>query len=239
MPVDLVGQLEQPLRGREQHRAEVAGQAEREHVHVVAVDQLGQLLDLLDGVEARLVADQVVDTDAVGHWRAPARPGPGRRSTSIGVVGQPDAGGDLRAQRAVDAGQHQPAPALPGVVVVHLQRHRRLAAVHRPPEELQRSAVAQPPVAGGVTGAGQCGGRRSRSGSLTAGYAESAHSTARRGVARGHDGAADRHREQQEEARRRRRTPATRCRRGTSSVSWNTRPNASGPSQLVPLSLIS
>ena len=40
-PGHLVGQLEQPPGGREKLRPEVGGQAEREHVHVVDVDQVG------------------------------------------------------------------------------------------------------------------------------------------------------------------------------------------------------
>ena len=69
--LDPVGQLDQPLRAREQPGPEVGGDAEREHVDAELVDHPGQLLGVHRRVELHLVADQVVDPAAahplVGH----------------------------------------------------------------------------------------------------------------------------------------------------------------------------
>ena len=150
-PGHLVGELEQPPRGRKQLRPEVGGEAEREDVHVVYIDKVGHLLHLGEGVEARFVTDQVVQPLS----RGPPLPHKRHQVQVVGhfncLVRQSDSGGDPRALRAVVACQDDTAPTPPGMVVVHLQREGRLAAVHGAVEELQLGAVAEPAVAGGVT----------------------------------------------------------------------------------------
>ena len=59
-----VGQLDEAGAAGEQLAAEVGEDPEREHVDLELVDDLGQLVDLVAGVELRLVADQVVDPAA-------------------------------------------------------------------------------------------------------------------------------------------------------------------------------
>ena len=73
-PLDVVGDLQQPLGAGEQPGAEVGGQAERVDVDVPVVDQVGQLVDLAGGEELRLVDDQVVDPVAVGPPVADQQP---------------------------------------------------------------------------------------------------------------------------------------------------------------------
>lgn len=111
-PAHLVGQLEQPLRRREHHRPEVRGQPEGVDVHAVTVHQVGQLLDLLDGVEAGLVADEVVDAVVRGH-----QPDQVHGVLDLdGLKPEPYPAGHLGAARAVVLGQHQAAfgPAVRG-----------------------------------------------------------------------------------------------------------------------------
>ena len=149
-PGHLVGELEQSPRGGEQLGSEVGGEAEREDVHVVHVDEVRHLLHLGDGVEACLVADQVVQPLAVGPALPDQRrPGPGRRSPRSRRGAARSGWSPAAPSERSLSGEHEPPPTLPGVVVVHLQRKGRLAAVHRAVEELQLSSVAQPAVAGG------------------------------------------------------------------------------------------
>ncbi len=106
------------------------------------VDEVGHLLHLGEGVEARLVADQVVQPLAGG----PALPDQRHQVQVVGhldrLVRQSDPGGDPRAGRTVVAGEHETPTTLSRVVVVHLQGKGRLAAVHWAVEELELGTVA-------------------------------------------------------------------------------------------------
>jgi 4-hydroxymandelate oxidase len=142
-----VGDLEEALRAREQVGGEVGQQPERVHLDVEVVDHLGELVDLVRGVELDLVADQHVD-------RAPGRGHLGDVRAQVEVLGddhrllrQPDARRDGGPAAVVLREQQAVLP--PGLrVVVDLQREGRLPAVHRPVEEGQvghgrpRSSVA-------------------------------------------------------------------------------------------------
>ena len=132
-----VGELDEPGRAGEHPGAEVGEDAEAEHVELQLVDDPGQLVDLLGGVELRLVADQVVDPPALGQGAHHELPEVELRSDLLGVVGQPEPARDLRLAGPVVAGEDPPHPAARGVVVVGLERQRALAGVHGPGEELQ------------------------------------------------------------------------------------------------------
>ncbi|GAB7190868.1 hypothetical protein NUM3379_15750 [Kineococcus sp. NUM-3379] len=132
-----VRELHEPGRAGEEARAEVRGDPEGEHVDVVVVHEVGELLHLLGGVELRLVAHDVVDALAAGRARRQLGEEVGAVVDLGGVAAQPEAAGDHGVAGAVEAGEQQPAAAPGGVVVVHLQREGRLAAVHRPREEHQ------------------------------------------------------------------------------------------------------
>ena len=175
-PLDVVGDLQQPLGAGEQPRAEVGGQPERVDVDVPLVDEVGELIDLPGGEELRLVDDQVVHPLAVGPPIADERPQVGAAVDLRGVPEEPDPGADLGRRGTVALGDQEPVPALTALVVVDLQRERRLPAVHRAVEEPQvRRRRVPAPVAGGGNGvrprgrrrgarAGRAGLRHSRSG---------------------------------------------------------------------------
>jgi len=143
---DLVGQLEQPLRAGQQPAAEVGGQAEAVHVHVPVVDELDQLLDVGSVQEPGLVDDQVVERPPGRPLRTDHGPDVGVVAHLDRVVAQAHPGRDHRLPGPVVAREQQPGPTLPGVVVVDLQRERRLAAVHRPVEELEVGRHRQGPA---------------------------------------------------------------------------------------------
>ena len=66
--LDPVSQLDHPPRAGKQDRLEIGGDAECIHVDPHLVDEAGELLDLLRGVELGLVADQLVHPVATsGH----------------------------------------------------------------------------------------------------------------------------------------------------------------------------
>ena len=65
--VHAVGQLDEPLRALEEPGPEVGEDAEREDVDRQLVDDLGELVDVLAGVELGLVADEVVDASALAE----------------------------------------------------------------------------------------------------------------------------------------------------------------------------
>jgi hypothetical protein len=107
--------------------AEVGQDPEREHVDLQVVDHLGQLVDLVAGVELGLVADQVVDPAPAGQLVDDVPP----EVEVVGHLDGLDAEAEPRRQRGlarpVVAGE-DPADATAGrVVVVGLQREGRLA----------------------------------------------------------------------------------------------------------------
>jgi hypothetical protein len=125
-----VGELDQPCRAREQAGTEIGEDAEREDVDLQLVGDPGQLLDLHRGVELHLVADQVVDTGAVCERVHDVVPEVELLRDLDGVEGKPEAAGQGRGAGAVVTGEDASHPSAGRVVVVHLQRERRLAAVH-------------------------------------------------------------------------------------------------------------
>lgn len=98
----LVGEFEEALGGGEQDAAEVGGQAEGVDVDAVAVDEVGHLLDVADGVELDFVADDVVGVVGVGQGADVVVVG-----EFGGVFGQADACGDARGAGAVVAGEEE------------------------------------------------------------------------------------------------------------------------------------
>ena len=147
--LDLVAQLDQPLRAREQPGLEIGQDADREHVDLQLVDDPGELVDLCGRVELRLVADQVVDPLAAGQVVDDEEPEAELRVDLDRRSGQAQPGGDRRLARPVLAGEESALPPGRGVRVVQLQGERRLAAVHRPGEvdelgHARNPATAQP-----------------------------------------------------------------------------------------------
>ena len=139
-----VGELDEAARPGEELGPEVCGDPEGVHVDAELVDEAGQLLDLLGGVELRLVTDEVVHPDTLGEPFDDGVP-------EVEVVGdldrrgrQAQPRGEHRLPHAVELGEDQPLPSAGGVVVVHLQGKGRLAAVHRSGEEHQFSHEATP-----------------------------------------------------------------------------------------------
>ena len=90
--------------------------------------------DLLDAVEARLVADEVVDRQRLCVHELDQIE---VRFDFDGPRGKADARRDLCLARPVQPGQHQSTPALPGMVMSDLKRQSGLATVHRAPEKAQ------------------------------------------------------------------------------------------------------
>ena len=108
-----VGELDQAGAALEELGAEVGEDAEREDVDLQLVDDLGELVDLVAGVELGLVADQVVDPAALGERGDDVAPEVEVRVDLERVVGQAEAAGELR-----------PAPARSWVVKIRPTRPR-------------------------------------------------------------------------------------------------------------------
>ena len=144
---DLVGQLDEALRSREEPGAEVGEDAEGEHVDAELVDHAGELVDLVGGVELGLVADEVVAATAGLEHVDDVLPEVGLLGDLDRRHGESEAARERLLARAVQGGEDHAGAAAGRVVVVGLEGERGLAAVHRPGEEHELGHAREAPRA--------------------------------------------------------------------------------------------